>query len=68
MIAVQFGIADRWKWTICQSAARLAMTNVSRPARLSGLSAKNADDGVEARHDDGGIRDLQHGMFAKRRR
>ena len=32
------------------------------------LVGENADDGVEARHDNGGIRDLQHGMFAKRRR
>ena len=35
----QFGVADRWKWTICQSAPRLAMTNVSRPAKFTGLSA-----------------------------
>ena len=38
--ARQFGIADRWKCTICQSESRFAMTNVTRPLELNGVPSR----------------------------
>src|SRR6266480_946248 len=38
--AYQFGIADRWKCTICQSEPRLATTKVTRPLALTGFPSR----------------------------
>src|SRR5262245_27407575 len=36
----QYGIADRWKCTICQSEPRFATTNVTRPLALNGCPSR----------------------------
>jgi hypothetical protein len=36
----QFGMAERWKCTICQFAPRFAMINVTRPSELTGVPSR----------------------------